>query len=62
MSRSLQTDLRHALEGVEQGWRGPLDTLCCGTLGSVEFFCEAGEALGRPDIREDRGRAARGVS
>jgi lantibiotic modifying enzyme len=48
----LQTDLRHALVGVEQGWRGPLDTLCCGTLGSVEFFCEAGEALERPDLRQ----------
>ena len=47
-----QTDLRHALAGVEQGWRGPLDTLCCGTLGSVEFFCEAGEALDRPDLRQ----------
>ena len=20
-----------------------VDTLCCGTLGSIEFFCEAGE-------------------
>ena len=48
----LQTDLSHALAGVEQGWRGPLDTLCCGTLGSVEFFCEAGEVLDRPDIRK----------
>ena len=36
----------------EQGWRAEIDTLCCGTLGSVEFFCEAGEALDRPDMRE----------
>jgi lantibiotic modifying enzyme len=28
------------------------DTLCCGTLGSVEFFCEAGSALGRSDLRK----------
>jgi type 2 lantibiotic biosynthesis protein LanM len=47
----LRTDIGHALEGVEQGWPQELDTLCCGTLGSVEFFCEAGDALGRPDVR-----------
>jgi len=29
-----------------------VDTLCCGTLGSIEFFCEAGTALGRSDLRE----------
>jgi lantibiotic modifying enzyme len=29
-----------------------VDTLCCGTLGSIEFFCEAGSALGRSDLRE----------
>jgi lantibiotic modifying enzyme len=28
-----------------------VDTLCCGTLGSIEFFCEAGGALGREDLR-----------
>lgn len=48
----LQADMRNALAGVEQGWPSELDTLCCGTLGSVEFFCEAGEALGRPDVRK----------
>ena len=29
-----------------------MDTLCCGTLGSIEFFCEASNALGRGDLRE----------
>lgn len=47
----LQADIVNALEGAELGWPQELDTLCCGTLGSVEFFCEAGEALGRPDVR-----------
>jgi type 2 lantibiotic biosynthesis protein LanM len=47
----LRADIGEALEGVERGWPQELDTLCCGTLGSVEFFCEAGEALDRPDIR-----------
>lgn len=48
---ALQTDIRNALVGVEQAWPAEIDTLCCGTLGTVEFLCEAGEALGRPDIR-----------
>jgi lantibiotic modifying enzyme len=26
--------------------------MCCGTLGSIEFFCEAGNALGLSDVRE----------
>lgn len=49
---ALQTDIRNALVGVEQSWPTEIDTLCCGTLGSVEFLCEAGEALGRSDIRQ----------
>jgi type 2 lantibiotic biosynthesis protein LanM len=49
---ALQTDIRNALVGVEQSWPTEIDTLCCGTLGSVEFLCEAGDALGRPDIRQ----------
>lgn len=48
----LRDDIRHALIGVDQAWPTELDTLCCGTLGNVEFLCEAGEALDRPDIRQ----------
>jgi type 2 lantibiotic biosynthesis protein LanM len=48
----LQADIRNALAGAEQGWRGKVDTLCCGALGNVEFFCEAGDALDRPDVRK----------
>jgi type 2 lantibiotic biosynthesis protein LanM len=48
----LAADVRNALAGVERGWPGRVDTLCCGTLGSIEFFCEAGSALGRSDLRE----------
>ncbi|MGV3633968.1 MAG: type 2 lanthipeptide synthetase LanM family protein [Pseudorhodoplanes sp.] len=49
---ALQSDVRNALVGVEQSWPTEIDTLCCGTLGSVEFLCEAGDALGRTDIRQ----------
>ena len=46
----LATDVRNAVEGVEQGRHSPVDTLCCGTLGSIEFFREAGGILGRSDL------------
>ena len=48
----LKDDIRHALAGVDQAWPTELDTLCCGTLGNVEFLCEAGDVLSRPDIRQ----------
>lgn len=46
----LENDIGKALAGTEKGWPSEIDTLCCGTLGSVEFFCEAADALGRPEI------------
>jgi type 2 lantibiotic biosynthesis protein LanM len=51
-NKLLATDIGNALEGVERGWRGDVDTLCCGALGSIEFFYEAGKALGRNDLCE----------
>ena len=41
----------NALEGVQRR-SSELDTLCCGTLGSIEFFCEAGRSLHRADLRD----------
>jgi type 2 lantibiotic biosynthesis protein LanM len=49
---SCTTDIGRALVGVEQGWPAATDTLCCGTLGSVEFLWEAGDVLGRHDLRD----------
>lgn len=51
-SKLLVADVRNALAGVEQGWPSRVDTLCCGSLGSIEFFCEAGSVLGRGDLLE----------
>jgi len=51
-TKTLTADVRNAVEGVRQAWPSGLDTLCCGTLGSVEFLCEAGSALDRADLRE----------
>jgi type 2 lantibiotic biosynthesis protein LanM len=53
---ALATDIRRALEGEKRRWPSHFDTLCCGTLGGVELFCEAADALGQSDLRE---RAAR---
>jgi type 2 lantibiotic biosynthesis protein LanM len=51
-AKLLTMDIRNALGGVERGWPGRMDTLCCGTLGHIEFLCEAGGVLGRDDLRE----------
>ncbi len=48
----LRDDARNAVEGVEQSWRGLVDTLCCGSLGSIEFFSAAGDGLARSDLRD----------
>jgi type 2 lantibiotic biosynthesis protein LanM len=48
----IKDDIANAAEGVTRAWPGGVDTLCCGTLGSVEFLCEAGDALGRADLRD----------
>ncbi len=45
-------DIRSAVDGARSAWPAAVDTLCCGTLGSVEFFSEAGSVLGLSDLRE----------
>ena len=51
-AKLLSIDIRNAIDGVERGWWGAVDTLCCGTLGGIEFFCEAANALGCSNLRE----------
>ncbi len=48
----LTADIANAVAGVEQNRATPVDTLCCGTLSGVEFFCAAGGALGRSDLAD----------
>ncbi len=45
-------DIRSAVDGARSAWPAAVDTLCCGTLGSIEFFSEAGSILGLSDLRE----------
>ncbi|AEV72104.1 type 2 lantibiotic biosynthesis protein LanM [Mycolicibacterium rhodesiae NBB3] len=44
-------DIERAADCVEHHWPVSTDTLCCGTLGSVEFLWEAAGMLGREDLR-----------
>ena len=48
---SIAADIGHAAAGVRQAWPNQLDTLCCGALGSIEFLCEAANAIGDGDLR-----------
>jgi len=45
-------DIEHAVTGVTQNRPTPVDTLCCGTLGGIEFLCEAASTLEREDLRK----------
>jgi type 2 lantibiotic biosynthesis protein LanM len=51
-SALIATDIANAVESVTQAWPGQLDTLCCGTLGGIEFLCEAAERAGAREIGE----------
>ena len=48
----MTSDVHNALAGVERGWPAHVDTLCCGAFGSIEFLCEAADAIGQDDLRE----------
>jgi type 2 lantibiotic biosynthesis protein LanM len=48
----LLVDIQHALDGAKQSAPTPVDTLCCGTLGNIELFCEAAHTLGCDDLRQ----------
>ncbi|WP_205877056.1 type 2 lanthipeptide synthetase LanM family protein [Mycobacterium camsae] len=48
----LRTDIGHALTATARAWPAPTDTLCCGTLGSVELLWEASDVLGDHALRD----------
>jgi type 2 lantibiotic biosynthesis protein LanM len=50
--KQLAEDISNAVEGVKRARPAQLDTLCCGTLGGVEFLCEAADWADRQDLRE----------
>jgi lantibiotic modifying enzyme len=46
----IDTDINNAVNATATAWPNATDSLCCGTLGSVEFIYEAGKVLGRNDL------------
>lgn len=46
-SADLETDMSNAVLNVSTNWPQHVDTLCCGTLGTIEFLAEAGTLLNR---------------
>jgi type 2 lantibiotic biosynthesis protein LanM len=51
-AKVLDVDIRNAVAGVQSCSSAGVDTLCCGALGSIEFFCEAARSLERSDLRD----------
>jgi len=47
-----ERDIERALKGAERAWPNAVDTLCCGTLASIELLHEAAGAPGRGELRE----------
>ena len=43
-------DIQHAVQNTTANWPQCVDTLCCGTLGTIEFLAEAGELLSQPAL------------
>lgn len=52
----MMIDIRSALLAAERDWPSHVDTLCCGTLGSIEFVREAGGVLENYDDCERASR------
>ncbi len=55
------SDIERAVAGVTQNRPTPVDTLCCGTLGGIEFLCEAASTLKRDDLRETAAQRLKAV-
>ncbi|MCM0035164.1 MAG: type 2 lanthipeptide synthetase LanM family protein [Burkholderiaceae bacterium] len=44
------SDINRAVQNTTANWPQHVDTLCCGTLGTIEFLGEAGELLNQPAL------------
>lgn len=43
-------DVNRAVQNTTTNWPQHVDTLCCGTLGTIEFLAEASELLNQPTL------------
>jgi lantibiotic modifying enzyme len=55
------TAVDDALDGAMRDWPGHVDTLCCGSLGSVELLREVGKAPARGDLSDAASRRLEAV-
>jgi type 2 lantibiotic biosynthesis protein LanM len=50
--QELEGDIRISLDTVKDQWPNKFDTLCCGTLGAIELFREAGKAFDDVNLQD----------
>jgi lantibiotic modifying enzyme len=43
-------NITHAIQNTTTNWPQHVDTLCCGTLGTIEFLTQASELLSQPAL------------
>lgn len=51
-SSAIFDDVQHSVENATTNWPQHVDTLCCGTLGSIELLAEAGTLLSKPTLSQ----------
>ena len=47
---TIVSDINHAVQNTTANWPQHVDTLCCGTLGTIEFLAEASKVLNQPAL------------
>lgn len=48
---TIEQDIRRAVKAAKSAWPSATDSLCCGSLGGIEFLSEAGRYLHEPALR-----------
>lgn len=48
----IDTDISNSIEAASRYWPNSTDSLCCGTLGSIELINESGKKLNRSDLKD----------
>ena len=50
LGKSIDQDVRRAVTATKAAWPYATDSLCCGSLGGIEFLTEAGRHLNMPEL------------
>lgn len=51
-TEKVTNDINHAVQNSTSNWPHQVDTLCCGTLGSIEFLSEASKFLNKSTLED----------